>query len=353
MYRLPHESEYFVMRQTKGELVKLYSYAEIGNEVGFVFAPFSVSKEMPIFVIKPDVYERKTIIDIDENSPITNNRFCSQVIDRQTYNEKFKLFHSELNKGNFDKIVLSRCLNVCSETSYRPEELFIQACKLYPRMFISLVSIPEIGTWLMATPEILLEGNGKSWRTIALAGTMELTKSQLSFDTPASTITEKDITWSDKNIREQRCVASFIKSCLSAFTSDISENGPYTVRAGGLIHLRSDFTFTLPSDATIGEFISKLHPTPAVCGLPRDETYDFIQRHEGFDRKYYSGFAGVIDKDGDTHLYVTLRCMNISSNQFNFFAGGGLLKDSTEEAEWSETELKMETMKKCFATKKM
>ena len=56
--------------------------------------------------------------------------------------------------------------------------------------------------------------------------------------------------------------------------------------------------------------------------------------------------------EGSTHLYVSLRCMNIESDRYRLYAGGGLLKDSTEEQEWLETEAKLETMRRCIAISK-
>ena len=54
-----------------------------------------------------------------------------------------------------------------------------------------------------------------------------------------------------------------------------------------------------------------------------------------------------------THLYVSLRCMNIEGNIYHLYAGGGLLRDSTLEQEWQETEAKLETMRRCLVTKRM
>jgi isochorismate synthase len=62
---------------------------------------------------------------------------------------------------------------------------------------------------------------------------------------------------------------------------------------------------------------------------------------------------GMLDPVGDTHLYVSLRCMNIEGNHYHLYAGGGLLKDSILEQEWQETEAKLETMRRCIAIKKM
>ena len=225
-------------------------------------------------------------------------------------------------------------------------ELFRRACMFYPRMFISLVSTSKSGVWLTATPEILLEGKDSDWRTIALAGTMKLAGEQLIGE-------GETVCWPTKDIQEQRIVTTYIAECLEQFTGDFREEGPRTVRAANLVHLRSDFTFTLPDSQHLGDLLHTLHPTPAVCGLPKRETFNFIIQNEHTPRRYYSGFMGMLDPEDETHLYVSLRCMNIEGSHYHLYAGGGLLKDSTEEQEWQETEAKLETMRRCIAIKKM
>ena len=114
------------------------------------------------------------------------------------------------------------------------------------------------------------------------------------------------------------------------------------------MHLRSDFSFVLRNGECIGNLINDLHPTPAVCGLPKAETYGFIVKNEHGDRNYYSGFAGPWLKSSRSHLYVSLRCMQIEDRRYRMYAGGGLLADSIEQQEWDETEAKLETMKGVF-----
>ena len=225
-------------------------------------------------------------------------------------------------------------------------ELFRRACELYPRMFISLVSTSKSGVWLIATPEILLEGKAHDWHTIALAGTMRLEGDSLIGE-------GEKVTWATKDIQEQRIVTTYIAECLEQFTGDFHEEGPRTVRAANLVHLRSDFTFTLPDGQHLGDLLHALHPTPAVCGLPKRETFNFIIQNEHTPRRYYSGFMGMLDPDDGTHLYVSLRCMNIEGGHYHLYAGGGLLTDSTVSQEWLETEAKLETMRQCIAIKKM
>jgi isochorismate synthase len=117
------------------------------------------------------------------------------------------------------------------------------------------------------------------------------------------------------------------------------------------VHLRSDFNFVLEDTRRIGELIRALHPTPAVCGLPKQQTFDFIRRNESQSRRYYSGFSGPFNPEVDTHLFVSLRCMQILDDCYCLYTAGGLLRDSEEDQEWEETEAKLETMRSLLETK--
>ena len=68
-------------------------------------------------------------------------------------------------------------------------------------------------------------------------------------------------------------------------------------------------------------------------------------QNEHSPRRYYSGFMGALSIEEKTNLFVTLRCMELFSNGYCLYAGGGILNDSTEEQEWQETEIKLDTMR--------
>lgn len=352
LYRNPYASEYTYVRQTGDEPLALHSYEELAGRSGFVFTPFRISAECPLLLISPDIVERRRVdTEVDFDESLFHERDTAG--ERNRYGKVFARFHEKLGNGDFSKIVLSRCSEEESAEPLDCKKLFMRACVLYPRMFIALVSMPQCGTWLMATPEILLESHGSEWHTMSLAGTMAIDE---GFDTDAQLAARKrngDIReWSGKNIREQRYVSSYVKECLQRFTSVVNEFGPYSVRAGFVKHLRSDFYFNM-QDGYIGKLIGSLHPTPAVCGMPKADTYGFICGNEAYERKYYSGFTGPLCFDGSTHLYVILRCMQIDGCKYRLYAGGGLLADSIECEEWLETEAKMETMRKCLAIRRM
>ena len=336
LYRLPFAQTYTEIVQTEGNIEQLDSCTALNGRSGFVVAPFQVSPNCPIMLIRPDHITEHPIEEVAS----VEGAVSSFQLHRDHYAADFAVFHAQLKTGTFRKIVLARNATLCPNRPLDPKQLFMLACRRYPRLFIALVALPNGHYWLTATPEILLEGIDTDWRTIALAGTMQLQDDELQGE-------GETMRWSTKNIQEQHYVATYIADTLSRMHLSYHEEGPRTVRAANLVHLRSDFTFTLPDASRIGNLLQALHPTPAVCGLPREATFRFITTHEHTDRQYYSGFMGPMNLHSplSTHLYVSLRCMQICPDAYHLYAGGGLLKDSVEESEWQETEAKMQTMK--------
>ena len=334
LFRLPYEKRCTLVVQTTGEPKELMSCNELAGQQGFVMAPFAVSPKHPLLLIRADEVTGD-LTDLDGLSDLVDTHGLT-ALDKGVhtdYHMNFANFHAQLCNHSFQKLVLSRSIELPRTGDETPLQLFQRACACYPRMMICLVYTPQSGLWLAATPEILLAWKDHRWQTIALAGTMKY---------------EEELRWSDKNIQEQRYVATYITRQLEQFTHDFTEEGPRTARAGHLAHLRSDFLFSLPDESVVGDLLQALHPTPAVCGLPKQEAFRFIQQNEHHDRSYYSGFMGPLFLNGQTNIFVTLRCMQLFRDGYRLYAGGGLLKDSVEEQEWQETETKLDTIRRLF-----
>ena len=128
-----------------------------------------------------------------------------------------------------------------------------------------------------------------------------------------------------KDIREQAFVTEYIGGCLRERGVRFTLEGPYTATAGELAHLKTDIRFRLSSVEALGDILQALHPTPAVCGLPKEEAFRFILSHEGYDRSYYAGFLGRWEPEGKTALYVNLRCMQCGegAEKIRLYAGAG------------------------------
>ena len=357
LYRLPWTDEPILVFQEEGKVEKIDSLHELNGKKGFLFAPFCPNSSHPIVLIKDDLHIRgwnnmndplSSIVTKDILDTLTGekaaqtlasdngNQSLSEEARKEIYIEAFNKFITPLKEKQFEKLVLSRSATYALADDFSPVRAFVTACNSYPRMMISLCHTPESGTWIGSTPEIILNGQQPNWQTVALAGTMAMQGEEM----PAE--------WSPKNQREQYIVSEYIQNVLRTFKSKVTLKGPYTARAGHLVHLKTDFQFTLKNADHLGELLEALHPTPAVCGLPKETAYQFILEHEGYDRSYYSGIIGWLAPDDITHLYVNLRCMRITNLQATLYAGGGILPSSNADAEWEETQIKMNTMRKCL-----
>ncbi len=330
VYRLPGENRVRYIGQGSGPVSVYNDIRALNGQEGFVIAPFSIAAGHPVVVIRGEEKELPGVIPVVDGTMPTKEYTIGRV--SEVYESRFRLFLDSLQQGVFTKLVLSRALTHRPFTTFSPVETFLRACTRYIRSYVYLCHTPETGTWLGATPEILLAGREGAWRTVALAGTQPLQQGEL----PTS--------WDGKNQEEQQLVAGYIRKRLSAMDIRVAEEGPYTVRAGELAHLRSDFHFSLSDTDHLGDLLAALHPTPAVCGVPKEEAYRFILDHEGYDRQYYSGFIGRLDPRGESDLYVNLRCMQIRQESLTLYAGGGILPSSLLEEEWKETEDKLQTM---------
>ncbi|AQG78687.1 chorismate-binding protein [Spirosoma montaniterrae] len=254
-----------------------------------------------------------------------------------------------LQRGEFRKVVLSRVKQVQFADVPNAVLLFDRLCEAYPTAFISAVSVPERGQiWISATPERLVSQDADGiFKTLSLAGT------QSARHPDGTAKRAADALWSQKEIEEQALVSRYIIECFKKIRlREYLEEGPKTVVAGNLMHLGSHFTVDTqavryPQLGTV--MLRLLHPTSAVCGMPRDRAFAFIEQHETYDREFYAGFLGPINIDAAdsrpaSHLFVHIRCMKLEGRTATLYAGAGLTEDSDPTREWLETEMKCQTL---------
>jgi isochorismate synthase len=251
---------------------------------------------------------------------------------------------SLMEQGSIEKVVLSRVREVHVPAAADPLSVFQILTRRHPNAFVSLVSSPQTGTWLGATPEVLVsQTEAGIFHTVALAGTQPyVAGSDL-----------KKISWTQKDIEEQALVSRYIINCFKKIRlREYEEHGPRTYRAGNLLHLKTDFMVDtrathFPQLASV--MLKLLHPTSAVCGMPLDEARSFLNSHEKHDRELYCGFLGPVNTDGATDLFVNLRCMQWLNDRARLYAGAGITAGSDPAAEWHETEMKLNTILKALS----
>ncbi len=238
-------------------------------------------------------------------------------------------------EGTEGKIVGARVL--ISSPEARRSEIFSHLRRLYPHAFVFYLSTPETGTWIGASPELLLRRDGDSLHTISLAGTR-----------PAGS----DCEWDIKNIREQAMVTEFICDTLVKHGLKPQQGPTGTRIAGPVEHLATEITCSVPDDFSLDDaasLIIELSPTPALSGLPREEAIRMISSNETFKRHLYGGCIGRVKSPDCWCFFVNLRSALLTSKGTCLYVGGGVTALSDPVREWEETELKAVTLLKVFS----
>lgn len=334
---------------------------------GFAISPFINADGQETYFIHADLHFQWKNKEIELIEAITKNenhlvekkeRFLTKLASYQsqpnsdfqiktlTYPEQESYYQQTvqqaiyaIQEGQFDKVVLARQTIIQVLESQDWTHQFEKLCKYYPSAFVYLFHLPNVGTWLGATPETLISvDKNQIFRTMSLAGT----QSFKSDKKPSQAL------WSQKEIEEQALVSRYIIDCFKKIRlREFKEDGPKTVVAGNLMHLRTTFEVNMKATnfPQLGTVMSDLlHPTSAVCGMPKAPSLQFIKENEDFDRAFYSGFLGPVNIKEESHLFVNLRCMQIKDKQAILYAGAGITADSIPEKEWKETEMKSQTL---------
>lgn len=337
LYRRPGEAPSYAI-QSVGTPTVLTDLEALGDHAGYVFAPFHLNNKTPCLLIRPDkqgqystsiaVYLRDQLSLCSLVSPHLRNGADSAI----RYKKAFNVYKEQLGILNFHKLVLSRSTRQIKGDDFDLFETFERACSVYPTAYVYVCYTEKSGLWLGCSPEILLQGSENEWKTVALAGTQQLNKSC------------KPIIWDQKNRLEQQLVTDYIQRQLDLMCIKNTHSDAHNFVAGNLVHLKSEFSCFPSAADKIGHVIKSLHPTPATCGLPKEEALQFILTNENFNRGYYAGFCGMIDKNKNVDLHVNLRCMQVYDKYLELYAGGGILSESVLNAEWRETEYKLQTL---------
>lgn len=331
IYSKPYKTEVRGFFQKNDHLY----FAETLDETGFVFAPFN-GNQMILIPKSQSVIWEEDITAFDENHTTTVANSENQQ-EKARFEALIEKAVDAIKNGSFIKVVLSR-KEILDVPDFDLVAVFTRLIQRFPNVFCYCWYHPKIGLWMGATPERLLKASRKKFCTMALAGTQ-------NFDG----IT--DVIWETKEIDEQQFVTDFILENLKGLTSEVAVSSPYTVQAGNILHIKTDIEGVINKTSKLNQVVSVLHPTPAVCGLPKELARQFILENEGYDRKYYTGFLGELNKKDFTEkkqksdLYVNLRCMQIKEQKAHLYMGCGITKESIPEKEWNESVNKSMTMK--------
>ncbi len=277
------------------------------------------------FIIKPWMGEAFSLGTV---KPSQKAQFPEQT-SKEDYRASFTKYIEAFRSRGLQKAILSAVIREEKPRDFDPIGYFFRLCESYPEAFAYLLYHPDSGTWCGASPEVLLEGKGEQFTTVALAGTQPANPSQ-------------EYVWGEKEMEEHELVNEHIRAILKKEgATELKETAPYTIRAADVVHLKTDFRFKYSKDIRL--LLSHLHPTPAVAGLPTATSIELISAAEKHDRGLYTGYLGILG-ESETRVFVNLRCMQIGEAELALYVGGGITAKSDMEAEWEETRLKAKTL---------
>jgi isochorismate synthase len=341
VYQYPDSDVICVVAQRE-KIHLVHDIKEICSSNGFLISPFESARTGEGYFINADLFAcdkagfevmYKKIKDAGSDSKLLLGSLPKEMT-REEYLEMTGNVIQKLRSKQFDKVVVSRVKSIEREEDFFVADFFLKLTEKYPGAFVYLFLVPDSGMWVGATPETLISQKKNGDAVImSLAGTLPVEEG-------------KEIKWEEKEIVEQQYVSDFIRLRLTELgIRDYIEEPTKTIFAGKMAHLQT--IFKVPANQVerqLGDLVKGLHPTPAVCGLPKADAFQLIEHAELHERRFYTGYLGPWRLDGKSDLFVNLRCAEITEGKINLYVGGGLTADSNPEKEWEETELKAGTL---------
>lgn len=312
VFRFPNSNDfYFITHENKGnQFVSFHSF-QLQEHCCF--------QSEKIEILSEDEILKLSIQDLKPNiCPV-------DFPDKKTYSQRIEKAKRFVIEQNLKKIVISRPKLI--EFEYlNLRHSYLQLSRSYPNTFCYLMQYNQ-QTWMGATPELLgsFDSIHQNFECMSLAGTLELA-----------------CDWTQKELQEQKAVSESISETLHRFSDliEISETKDHL--SGNIKHLRTDFKAKIKA-MDLEKLISELHPTPAVCGFPKEKCLPFILENEHYSRKFYTGYIRIATPQNKSY-YVNLRCAEFYKNEAHLYVGGGITPYSNAEQEWEETELKSEAI---------
>lgn len=251
---------------------------------------------------------------------------------------------NRINAGEFDKIVLARAKDLVADETMNPLRALHGLRQRFRDCFAFSVANGNGQSFIGASPERLVRGYGGMLTTEALAGSI-----RRGTDEKEDAALGDELLHSDKDRREHRLVLDSIVRRLQPLGLQLEfADAPGLRKLANVQHLHTAIKTALPIGVRLLDVISRLHPTPAVGGVPREAALAGIRTMENFPRGLYAGAVGWVDSRGNGEFFVGLRSALIDGPNARLYAGAGIVAGSQPEQELAETELKFRAMEEAL-----
>lgn len=256
-------------------------------------------------------------------------------IDREAWLAGVRSIASMVRAGAIDKAVLATTQELLAATPFDVGRVLSRLRALYPDCHVFTVRAGA-STFLGASPELLVSLRDGLASALGLAGS-----ARRGATADEDEALGRGLLASPKDRREHATTVDAIREALAGATEQLfASDEPKLRRLRNIQHLATEVAGRALPGVDVLELVRRLHPTPAVCGWPREAARRAIAAIERFDRGWYAGPVGWVDARGDGEFAVALRSALVRLDRAWLFAGSGIMGDSEPEAELAEVQLK-------------
>jgi menaquinone-specific isochorismate synthase len=253
---------------------------------------------------------------------------------------------SELNDGPLKKVVLARELRLKFDRKVDPGIVLERLNEQQHESFIFALEANG-DCFLGASPERLVKKQGDEIFSTCLAGSISRGHSP-----EEDAVLGEQLLHDQKNLIEHQYVVEMIKEALEESCDEIIiPEQPRLMKIRDIQHLYTPVIGKCRKDSSLLQLVERLHPTPALGGLPKQEAVDKIREVEELDRGLYAAPIGWMDYRGNGEFAVAIRSGLIQGNETSLFAGCGVVADSDCDSEYAETSLKFRPMLRALGGK--
>jgi menaquinone-specific isochorismate synthase len=265
--------------------------------------------------------------------------------DRARWEETVQESLRAIRRGVISKAVLARTLDVELEVPVDPVDVVAHLWKVNRGSYVFLFEPTPGSTLVGAAPETVATLRDGVFHATAVAGSIRRGETPREQAELAARLLA-----SDKDRAEQRIALDDMVARLGTVAHQIrTDPQPHVLTLDRIQHLETEIRASVPAEIGVLDLLRLLHPTPAVCGLPRDAAMAFLAEEEPFERGWYAGPVGLFDAEGNGIFVPALRMGVSTGSGWRLFAGAGIVEGSVPSAEWEETAIKFEPMLEALA----
>ena len=265
--------------------------------------------------------------------------------DPEAWGRAVRTILEEVFSGAVEKVVLARAMTLSAPQDLDPAEVTLRLRRQNPGAHVFLFEPGPGRALLGAAPETVATVQAGRFRATAVAGTMGVGGSPEERESLARALLASPKDWGEHRL----CVQDMAQRLAPLSHEVRTQPEPRVLSLPAIQHLETPIEADLRSDGTVLAVLEALHPTPAVCGLPRDRALEAIRSQEPFQRGWYAGPVGWFDVEGQGVFAPALRSAVVRGREWRLFAGAGIVAGSVPEEEWKETGIKFQPVLRALA----